>query len=461
MLLAGILGALTAGFALVALFLLARWLRRAPLAAVEPAERLLLDTERAAAELVAEPEVQKAIAEEPGDPTAALDRAHRYARGIVPRLRAGFYLRLFGGPLRALVSRLFRVRIHYQDEAALRRRSDAATLVFVLNHRSNLDYLIASTALADRAIVSFAVGEWARYWPFEPLLRTVGGYFVNRGSGNRLYRAVLAAHVRRSIEEGVPQAFFIEGNLTLDGALQPPRLGMLDYTVRGFRPEESRDVVFVPAALNYDRVLEDQNLQIMKTRGKRPSRRRYLQAVAGFWLHQLGLVLKRRWRPFGHANLAFGSPLSLREWTREHGMDPRKADREARFAAVARLGDELMDRIARVMPVLPVPLMAAVLTRANAAGMTPEEARAEGIRLAEAMTEASDLSEGDHSEWGDAVECGIRSLSLRRLIVTEGGRLRVRDVQRDLVEYYANSVAHLVPRPEGASGATAIPGKAP
>ncbi len=455
MLLAGILGALSAGLALASLFFLARWIHRKRRGdprrpALEPAERLMLDTERAAAGLVAEPEVRQALSEEPGDPLASLERAHRYAREIVPRLDAGFYLGLLGGPLRTIVSRLFRIRIHYQDENALRERLADSTPVFVLNHRSNLDYLVASTALADRAIVSFAVGEWARYWPLEPLLRTVGGYFVRRGSGNRLYRAVLAAHVRRSIEEGVPQAFFIEGNLSLDGALRAPRLGLVDYTVRGFCPEEGRDVAFIPTALNYDRVLEDRNLQIMKTRGRSPSRFRYLQAVSGFWLHQLWLVLNRRWRPFGHANVAFGQPLSLREWTREHGVDPRHTDRETRFAAVARLGDELMNRIARVMPVLPAPLMATVVTRAGSAGITPDEAREEAFRLLGVMSGTSDLPGFGDSDWRHWVECGIRSLSLRRLIVSENGRLRCHEAQRDLVEYYANSIAHLAERPPAA-----------
>ncbi len=445
MVLAGILGALGLGLAAAFLLVRRRRRRRARLPDVEPAERFMLDPKSAAADIVAQPEVEEALAREPGDPAAALDLARRHALDIVPRLDSGFYLRILGGRLRKAVAGLFRVRVRYQDEAALLERMADSTLVFVINHRSTLDYLVAATALADRAIVSFAAGEWARYWPFEPLLRTVGGYFVQRGSGNRLYRAVLAAHVRRSIEEGVPQAFFIEGNLSLDGRLGAPRLGLLDYTVRGFGPERARDVAFVPTAVNYDRVLEDRNLQIMKSRGKRPSRVRYLQAIFGFWFHQAWLALRRRWRPFGHVNLTFGSPLSLREWTRGRGLDPARADRAARFSAVEELARELMERIAGVMPVLPVPLMAAVVTRAGPEGVTPDEAREEAFRLVDAMGETTDLSDFSPSDWTHAIECGVRSLALRRLIVTEGGRIRYRESERELVAYYANSIMHFAP----------------
>ena len=73
---------------------------------------------------------------------------------------------------------LFRVRVRYLDEDAIVRAARTSTPVFVLNHRSNLDYVIAATSLADRAILSFAVGEWARYWPLEGLLRALGGFFV-------------------------------------------------------------------------------------------------------------------------------------------------------------------------------------------------------------------------------------------------------------------------------------------
>jgi len=58
---------------------------------------------------------------------------------------------------------------------------------------------------------------------------------------------------------GVTQAVFPEGGLSLTGAMGKPRLGILSYIIEDFDPDRS-DVVFVPVALNYDRVLEDRFL---------------------------------------------------------------------------------------------------------------------------------------------------------------------------------------------------------
>ena len=39
---------------------------------------------------------------------------------------------------------------------------------------------------AERAALSYAVGEWARVWPLQQLVRAMGAYFVRRRSGDAL-----------------------------------------------------------------------------------------------------------------------------------------------------------------------------------------------------------------------------------------------------------------------------------
>ena len=58
----------------------------------------------------------------------------------------------------------------------------------------------------------------------------------------------------------MPQAVFPEGGLTRDGLMREPRLGVVDYMLRGFWLDGERDLVFIPLGLNYDRVLEDRTL---------------------------------------------------------------------------------------------------------------------------------------------------------------------------------------------------------
>ena len=113
----------------------------------------------------------------------------------------------------------------------------------------------------------------------------MGGYFIRRkfrrkAKSGGLYRKVLARYVQMATEGGVTQAVFPEGGLSLNGAMASPRLGILSYIVDGFDPE-GRDVVFVPVALNYDRVLEDRFLVAADNTGVRRFRPPLFTVLAG------------------------------------------------------------------------------------------------------------------------------------------------------------------------------------
>src|SRR5258708_33524929 len=56
-----------------------------------------------------------------------------------------------------------------------------ATAVFLINHRSNFDYLVVSWALARQVAISYAVGEWARVFPLDALFKAFGGFLVRAG----------------------------------------------------------------------------------------------------------------------------------------------------------------------------------------------------------------------------------------------------------------------------------------
>jgi glycerol-3-phosphate O-acyltransferase len=130
-------------------------------------------------------------------------------------------------------------------------------VVFVMNHRSNMDYIVASYLAAERAALSYAVGEWAQVIGLQQLIRAMGAYFVRRNSKDELYRRVLERYIAMATEAGVTQAVYPEGGLTKDGAMREPRFGVIDYMLRGYHHGGERDLVFVPLGLNYDRVLED------------------------------------------------------------------------------------------------------------------------------------------------------------------------------------------------------------
>src|SRR5947208_7855317 len=153
-----------------------------------------------------------------------------------------------------------------------------AVLVYLMNHRSNADYVLVSYALAGDVAISYAVGEWARAFPLEHLFKSFGSYFVRRKYREPLYHTVLERYVQLITRQGVTQGIFLEGGLTRDGMLKPPKIGLLDYVLGIARDPAYRDRIFiVPVAVNYDRVLEDRSL--LRELASREGRRRPSRAV--------------------------------------------------------------------------------------------------------------------------------------------------------------------------------------
>ncbi|HWZ86938.1 MAG TPA: 1-acyl-sn-glycerol-3-phosphate acyltransferase [Thermoanaerobaculia bacterium] len=371
-------------------------------------------------------------------------RVERYAREIVPAFNAYAYFR-FGYWLARNVARsLFRVRLGYSDEPGLAAIPSEATVVFLINHRSNMDYVLVSYLAAEKAALSYAVGEWARIWPLQTLIRAMGAYFVRRNSKDPLYRKVLERYVGLATAAGVTQAVFPEGGLSRDGRLRPPRLGILDYMLRAFDPAGERDIVFVPTGINYDRTFEDRTLlgECTAVPG-RPGTTSALGNTVRFILRNLRLMALNKWHRFGYACVNFGSPVSLREYARRRGVDFRTLARDEHSRRLEELARELMEAVARVIPAVPVPLVATAFVREPAKGWSELELKAAVLGL---MGELEARGAHVYVPRGDqdyAITVGLRMLTLRRLVEETDGIYRARPEELPLLQYYANSIAHL------------------
>jgi glycerol-3-phosphate O-acyltransferase len=379
----------------------------------------------------------------------AMEKVRRYASEIVPSFSAYAYFRIGTRIAKRISQILYRVRIGYKSDEAFAKVDPASSVVFVINHRSNMDYVLVTYVAASSSALSYAVGEWAQVWGLRGLIRSMGAYFIRRDSRDSLYRKVLARYVHMATSAGVVQAIFPEGGLSRDGRLRPPKFGLLSYMVSGFDPHGSNDVVFIPVGINYDRVLEDRMLTSAAAAepGKKPVFGFNPLIFARHFFRHIWMAVRGGWYRFGYACVSFGEPVSLRNYLAERGVDFRTLSAEPRYAEVERLGSKLMDAVGRVVPALPVSLVSTVLLRADAAPLSLFELKARVANLIEELEKSGAYVHIPRSDRDYAIDVGLRMLKLRHLVLEEEGNFRADPRELLLLQYYANAIAHLLAAP--------------
>ena len=399
-------------------------------------------------QLIFDPEVLRAIeayaAEHKLPREAAQQRARRYAEEIVPSFSAYAYFGIGTRLARWVSTFLYRVRLGYLDEQAMAAADPDSAVIFVINHRSNMDYVLVTYMASSSSALSYAVGEWARVWLLQNLIRSMGAYFVRRDSREPLYRKVLSRYVHLAIAGGLTQAMFPEGGLTRDGKLRPPKLGLLSYMVSSFDPKGPRDAVFVPVGINYDRVIEDrvQVAALTTPEGEKPRFKFSPAMLIGYLASSVKLRLQGKLYRYGYACVSFGKPISLRQYVGERGIDFRMLDEGRRFAEIERLGAMLMQKVGEVVPALPVSLVATVVLGA-ARPLSALELKGEVAELMARLTARGAHIHIPRADQDYAVEVGLRMLLLRHFVLEENGLYRANPAEEILLRYYANSIAHL------------------
>lgn len=368
----------------------------------------------------------------------AMRQARSYLAEILPKFNLLAYYR-FGAPIaRAIMHFLYRPVV---ERSVLQRFNDEAprgsVVVYVINHRSNADYVLVAHMLFKFISLSYAVGEWARVWPLNHLFKWFGAYFIRRRYREPLYHAVLSNFVRTITRNGVTQGIFIEGGLTRDGAFGKPKLGMLDYIVTSKRdPEFTAPLFIVPTAINYDRVLEDRRLtEELLGSEDRSGKLEKLGTTLEFLFKNSIRSVVRRFKRYGYAIVAFGEPLSVDDFAGEHPQLLAR-DFEQRKPEMQRLAEMVMSRISRALPVTPVSLVASILAERGA--LTDEEMIAAIEEQRATWTDRNWLlrEKDGASVWNAAKEI----LVLRHLVDCVDGRWSWNRDERMLRAYYANSL---------------------
>jgi glycerol-3-phosphate O-acyltransferase len=278
------------------------------------------------------------------------------------------------------------VEIDEEGLARVKRAAADAPIVLCPSHKSHVDYLVLSWLFSEQGMTSphVAAGVNLAFWPFGPIARWGGAFFIRRTvKGDRIYTATLRAYVKQLLRERFPQEFYLEGGRSRTGKLLFPKTGLFSMEVDAWLEEAAADVLFVPVAIDYERLMEARSYARELAGGEK--RKEDLRAL----LRGLRRGLGGR---HGRLHVQFEEPISLREFASGRvggdaaslaldevmpppdapaggvASDPAMATRsrpspgvEAKRALVQALANRVAYGINRAVTVTPVGLVAAAL----------------------------------------------------------------------------------------------------
>jgi Glycerol-3-phosphate O-acyltransferase len=166
-----------------------------------------------------------------------------YIDEIVPFFNILTYYKIGLVVSRVLLNFFYKVSAEYATGQSAVAVPRDAIVIYLMNHRSNADYVLVGYVLSGRVAISYAVGEWARTFPLEYIFKSFGAYFIRRKYREKLYHTVLERYVQLITRNGVTQGIFLEGGLSRDGKLGKAKIGLLDY-VLGVARDPGCGIVF-------------------------------------------------------------------------------------------------------------------------------------------------------------------------------------------------------------------------
>lgn len=338
---------------------------------------------------------------------AARERVVAYLEELRTTQRYELY-RALEYPLYPILRKIQRIGEHTERmTAALARHR----VVYASNHKSHTDYLIEPLILDDAGarppIIAAGINLFGG--PLGLIHKHVTGALpIRRDTKDPAYLITLKAYVGELLRKH-DLFFYPEGGRSYSGELKATKTGLLSAVLQAEVP----GIVIIPTAIAYDIVLEDHVLA--RQRVKR-GQRLFSRELAEMVRYAVGYRSR--------AVVSFGRPIPL------SGCDPHSR------RTVVEVGQAVRAEIGRLYKVLPTALLAMA--------MRPSITRAELVGRVDALIETLGAAGAnlDATNGSDAVDAATELLEARGVIVVESGRWRVRE--RNVLRYYARSIAHLI-----------------
>jgi len=345
------------------------------------------------------------------------------------------YIHFFNLALKWFFNKLFTgIDVDNEGLARVREWARRGPLVYVPSHKSHIDYLVLNYILFhhNMHIPRIAAGKNLAFWPMGHMFRKSGAFFIRRTfQGARLYREVFNRYIKALIEEGHPLEFFIEGGRSRSGKLILPKIGFLTILLKAYEEGYCRDLVFVPASISYDRILEEKSY-LKEMAGGEKEKENFLQIL------RARHFLKGR---YGKIYIRFSEPVSLQEYLRDQIKEEEKTHKQLAF--------HLIRSINRVTLVTPLSVVASAILTVHRGGFTVSE-------LTETASEYIDFLKKIHAPMASTLDSPRESteetLALLQswkivdsleVVEDEESFYFVDDEKKVELEFYKNSIVHL------------------
>ncbi len=284
-------------------------------------------------------------------------------------------------------------------------------VVYASNHRSHIDYLVEPLVLDDAGIRPPIIAAGINLFggPLGLIHKHITGALpIRRNAKDPAYLITLKAYVSELLHKH-DLFFYPEGGRSYSGELKPVKTGLLNAALDA----HVSGLTLIPVAVSYDLVLEDH--VIARQRVKR-SQKAFSREIAELVRYAVGY----RSRAF----VTFGTPIPL------GGIDPENKK------SVMDLTRHIREEIGKQYKVMPTAVLAAAMkpsiTRAELKGRI--DSVLDSLRSANANLSVTSADE--------VLAKATDPMITRNIIVVENDRYRVRE--RNVLRYYARSIAHLL-----------------
>ena len=375
----------------------------------------------------------------------SIEQAHKESRKIIKEIASDYsypIVLIFKKLLNNFWTKVYNgvVFNHFEE---FRTQAQDFEVIYTPCHRSHIDYLIMSYALHERGLVPphIAAGINLNMPVVGPFLRRSGAFFIRRSFNSALYSTIFSEYLSALLTHGVSLEYFIEGTRSRTGRLLQPKAGMLAMTIKSYLNERNKPLMFQPAHLNYEKLMEGNSYK-----SELGGKSKKSESIGG--LLKARKLLKQE---YGRLTVNFAEPILLDDLLDKYKPDWRDVklthNKKPEWfkSLVNECGKEIMQHINAAAHVNPINLLAITLlsTPNHSAAIENLTAQIDLYReLLQLLPYSSRVTITKFNNQ-EILDLGIK-LGFIEIITHElGDVVRVKADQGILLTYYRNNILHL------------------